>query len=98
MSATVPGAACASVIAIGRTGHEMPLAAEARHEDYWHRSRRDRPDRLARARAIAAQGTAAARTAGHLSRLYPGSGRVNTDPDPNVQFEILRQQNWRKGG
>ena len=29
---------------------------------------------------------------------YPGSGRVNTDPDPNVQFEILRQQNWRKGG
>jgi len=42
MSATVRGAACASVIAIGRTGHEMPLAAEARHEDYWHRSRRDR--------------------------------------------------------
>jgi hypothetical protein len=30
--------------------------------------------------------------------VYPGSGRVNTDPDPNVQFEILRQQNWRKGG
>ena len=30
--------------------------------------------------------------------VYPGQGRVNTDPDPNVQFEILRQQNWRKGG
>jgi hypothetical protein len=29
---------------------------------------------------------------------YTGSGRVNTDPDPNVQFEIMRQQNWRKGG
>jgi hypothetical protein len=30
--------------------------------------------------------------------VYPGQGRVNTDPDPNVQFEIMRQQNWRKGG
>jgi hypothetical protein len=26
------------------------------------------------------------------------SPRRNTDPDPNVQFEIMRQQNWRKGG
>ena len=24
--------------------------------------------------------------------------RFGTDPDPNVQFEIMRQQNWRKGG
>ena len=21
-----------------------------------------------------------------------------TDPDPNVQFELMRQENWRKGG
>ena len=24
--------------------------------------------------------------------------RFGTDPDPNVRFEMLRQQNWRKGG
>jgi hypothetical protein len=29
--------------------------------------------------------------------VYAGPRR-NTDPDPNVQFEIMRQQNWRKGG
>ena len=29
---------------------------------------------------------------------YSGRRGVNTDPDPNVQFEIMRQQNWRKGG
>ena len=29
---------------------------------------------------------------------YTGRRGVNTDPDPNVQFEIMRQQNWRKGG
>ncbi|MEA2969419.1 MAG: hypothetical protein QOE78_2680, partial [Alphaproteobacteria bacterium] len=21
-----------------------------------------------------------------------------TDPDPNIQFEMMRQQNWSKGG
>jgi hypothetical protein len=30
--------------------------------------------------------------------VYTGRRGVNTDPDPNVQFEIMRQQNWRKGG
>jgi hypothetical protein len=30
--------------------------------------------------------------------VYTGPRRGNTDPDPNVQFEIMRQQNWRKGG
>ena len=30
--------------------------------------------------------------------VYAGPRRGNTDPDPNVQFEIMRQQNWRKGG
>ena len=29
---------------------------------------------------------------------YVAPRRGNTDPDPNVQFEIMRQQNWRKGG
>jgi hypothetical protein len=27
-----------------------------------------------------------------------GAQKRYTDPDPNVQFEIMRQQNWRKGG
>ena len=27
-----------------------------------------------------------------------GRQRRHTDPDPNVQFEMMRQQNWRKGG
>jgi hypothetical protein len=30
--------------------------------------------------------------------MYTSRRGVNTDPDPNVQFEIMRQQNWRKGG
>ena len=28
---------------------------------------------------------------------YGGHKRY-TDPDPNIQFEMMRQQNWRKGG
>jgi hypothetical protein len=28
---------------------------------------------------------------------YGGRKRY-TDPDPNVQFELMRQENWRKGG
>ena len=24
-----------------------------------------------------------------------GQRRLGTDPDPNVQFDLLRQQNWR---
>ena len=28
---------------------------------------------------------------------YP-SQKLYTDPDPNVQFELRRQENWRKGG
>lgn len=30
--------------------------------------------------------------------LYVGQKRHGTDPDPNVQFEKMRQRNWRKGG
>jgi hypothetical protein len=26
-----------------------------------------------------------------------GSQRRYADPDPNVQFEMMRQRNWRKG-
>jgi hypothetical protein len=28
---------------------------------------------------------------------YGGRHRFGTDPDPNIQFEIRRQRNWRKG-
>jgi hypothetical protein len=28
---------------------------------------------------------------------YGGHKRY-TDPDPNIQFEVMRQQQWRKGG
>jgi hypothetical protein len=28
---------------------------------------------------------------------YGGQKRYS-DPDPNVQFELTRQENWRKGG
>jgi hypothetical protein len=30
---------------------------------------------------------------------YAGQKRfTDPDPDPNVQFELMRQQQWRKGG
>ena len=40
----------------------------------------------------------AARSAGDLAGGYAAPRRGNTDPDPNVRSEIMRQQNWRKGG
>ena len=27
-----------------------------------------------------------------------GGQKRHTDPDPNVQFEMMQQRNWRKGG
>jgi hypothetical protein len=27
-----------------------------------------------------------------------GGHKRHTDPDPNIQFEMMRQRNWRKGG
>lgn len=30
--------------------------------------------------------------------VYSGDRRIGTDPDPNIRFELLREQNWRKGG
>jgi hypothetical protein len=27
-----------------------------------------------------------------------GGQKRYTDPDPNIQFEVMRQQQWRKGG
>jgi hypothetical protein len=29
---------------------------------------------------------------------YYGGHKRYTDPDPNIQFEMMRQQNWSKGG
>jgi hypothetical protein len=34
----------------------------------------------------------------HATSAPAGQPRFGTDPDPNVRFEIMRQQNWRKGG
>jgi hypothetical protein len=34
----------------------------------------------------------------HATSPAAGQPRFATDPDPNVRFEIMRQQNWRKGG
>ncbi len=30
--------------------------------------------------------------------VYSGGRWIGRDPDPSIRFEILRQQNWRKGG
>jgi hypothetical protein len=30
--------------------------------------------------------------------VYSGDRRIGTDPDPNIRFELMREQNWRKGG
>jgi hypothetical protein len=30
--------------------------------------------------------------------LYYGQRHYHSDPDPNVQFDLMREQNWRKGG
>ena len=27
-----------------------------------------------------------------------GTSKRYTDPDPNIRFEMMRQQQWRKGG
>jgi hypothetical protein len=29
--------------------------------------------------------------------VYVGQRRIGSDPDPSVRFEMLRQDNWRKG-
>jgi hypothetical protein len=29
--------------------------------------------------------------------VYGGRHRFGIDPDPNVQFDMMRQRNWRKG-
>ncbi len=30
--------------------------------------------------------------------VYGGGRWLGRDPDPSIRFEIMRQQNWRKGG
>ena len=78
----------------------MPLAAEVRHETYLHRSV------IAMIASIASPALAQSRRKAPTQYapqatspgVYTGRRGVNTDPDPNVQFEIMRQQNWRKGG
>ena len=79
----------------------MPLTAEVRHEAYLHRSNCDRHGRHDRLPAYAqSRRKAPTQYAPQATSpgVYTGRRGVNTDPDPNVQFEIMRQQNWRKGG
>ena len=81
----------------------MPLTAEVNHETCLRRSggdrhnRIDRHDRLLPSRSRSAKAYQRAPQAASPG-VYAGPRRGNTDPDPNVQFEIMRQQNWRKGG
>ena len=30
--------------------------------------------------------------------VISGNKVLGTDPDPNVRFDLLREQNWRNGG
>jgi hypothetical protein len=30
--------------------------------------------------------------------VYSGDRYLGRDPDPNIRFQLLREQNWRKGG
>jgi hypothetical protein len=30
--------------------------------------------------------------------VYSGDRYLGSDPDPNIRFQLLREQNWRKGG
>jgi hypothetical protein len=30
--------------------------------------------------------------------VISGNRYLGRDPDPNIRFELMRQQNWRKGG
>jgi len=30
--------------------------------------------------------------------VISGDRYLGRDPDPNIRFDLLRQQNWRKGG
>jgi len=53
---------------------------------------------------LAAPAFAQSARKGKVHRASPATSaptaqpRFGTDPDPNVRFEMLRQQNWRKGG
>ena len=48
--------------------------------------------------AFAARKVQAQRGAAAASQYGTSGQRRFTDPDPNVQFELMRQQQWRKGG
>lgn len=61
---------------------------------------------LAAARAIAASPALAQSSRKGQTQRAPQAAPCNpyggqkryTDPDPNIQFEMMRQENWRKGG
>ena len=53
--------------------------------------------RLAGLCAVGKQGAKATFSAAVIARCLCRSERY-TDPDPNIQFEMMRQQNWSKGG
>jgi hypothetical protein len=34
----------------------------------------------------------------HGNAVVSGNKLLGNDPDPNVRFDLLREQNWRNGG
>lgn len=48
--------------------------------------------------AFAAHKAQAQRGAPAASQYGTSGQRRFTDPDPNIQFELMREQQWRKGG
>ena len=78
----------------------MPLTAEVHHETCLRRSGGHCHDAMIASPAFAQQRKAYPQRAPQATSPggYAVPRRGNTDPDPNVQFEIMRQQNWRKGG
>ena len=53
---------------------------------------------LAAMAIILAASPALAQSSRKAQRPLPAYRRIGTDPDPNIRFELMREQNWRKGG
>jgi hypothetical protein len=50
------------------------------------------------AAAIATPALAQQATRQDSNAVYSGDKYLGSDPDPNVRFELRREENWRTGG